>query len=142
MTERVRKGILEAELQLQKANEEKLLEEGMLRQLPLVGSVLNWFSPLESSIKGRSFNLAAGRLLNVCRLSGIGGRRGDEPSQRLFRRPGVGSDSMSETSSIGAAEEASITPPSTSHPETLDVSTGDGAPPTQEEGLQLDLSGR
>uniref|UniRef100_A0A8D3AVM6 Pyridoxal-dependent decarboxylase domain-containing protein 1 n=1 Tax=Scophthalmus maximus TaxID=52904 RepID=A0A8D3AVM6_SCOMX len=59
MTEVVRKGILEAELQLQKANEEKLIEEGMLRQIPLVGSVLNWFSPVESSIKGRTFNLAA-----------------------------------------------------------------------------------
>ncbi|XP_038162154.1 pyridoxal-dependent decarboxylase domain-containing protein 1 [Cyprinodon tularosa] len=152
MTERVRKGILEAELQLQKANEEKLLEEGMLRQLPLVGSVLNWFSPLESSIKGRSFNLAAGSLDSTDVTYSTKAQAGrtslqDTPSlpskrnpgQRLFRRPGVGSDSMSETSSIGAAEEASrgessITPPSTSHPETLDVSTGDGAPPTQEEG--------
>uniref|UniRef100_A0A8C2ZEA2 Pyridoxal-dependent decarboxylase domain-containing protein 1 n=1 Tax=Cyclopterus lumpus TaxID=8103 RepID=A0A8C2ZEA2_CYCLU len=62
MTEVVRKGILEAELQLQQANEEKLIEEGMLRQLPLVGSVLNWFSPFQSSIKGRTFNLAAGSL--------------------------------------------------------------------------------
>lgn len=32
----------------------------MLRQLPLVGSVLNWFSPVQSSIKGRTFSLAAG----------------------------------------------------------------------------------
>uniref|UniRef100_I3K3Y5 Pyridoxal-dependent decarboxylase domain-containing protein 1 n=1 Tax=Oreochromis niloticus TaxID=8128 RepID=I3K3Y5_ORENI len=62
MTEVVRKGILEAELQLQKANEEKLMEEGMLRQLPVVGSVLNWFSPIQSSIKGRTFSLAAGSL--------------------------------------------------------------------------------
>uniref|UniRef100_A0A8D3DFT1 Pyridoxal-dependent decarboxylase domain-containing protein 1 n=1 Tax=Scophthalmus maximus TaxID=52904 RepID=A0A8D3DFT1_SCOMX len=66
MTEVVRKGILEAELQLQKANEEKLIEEGMLRQIPLVGSVLNWFSPVESSIKGRTFNLAAGTGCTYC----------------------------------------------------------------------------
>uniref|UniRef100_A0A8P4GDC3 Pyridoxal-dependent decarboxylase domain-containing protein 1 n=1 Tax=Dicentrarchus labrax TaxID=13489 RepID=A0A8P4GDC3_DICLA len=65
MTEVVRKGILEAELQLQKANEEKLMEEGVMRQLPLVGSVLNWFSPVQSSIKGRTFNLAAGTVLCV-----------------------------------------------------------------------------
>uniref|UniRef100_A0A4W6D7P4 Pyridoxal-dependent decarboxylase domain-containing protein 1 n=1 Tax=Lates calcarifer TaxID=8187 RepID=A0A4W6D7P4_LATCA len=65
MTEVVRKGILEAELQLQKANEEKLMEEGVLRQLPLVGSVLNWFSPVQSSIKGRTFNLAAGTVYCV-----------------------------------------------------------------------------
>uniref|UniRef100_A0A671VAY9 Pyridoxal-dependent decarboxylase domain-containing protein 1 n=1 Tax=Sparus aurata TaxID=8175 RepID=A0A671VAY9_SPAAU len=62
MTEVVRKGILEAEIQLQKANEEKLMEEGVIRQLPLVGSVLNWFSPVQSSVKGRTFNLAAGSL--------------------------------------------------------------------------------
>ncbi|KAJ0058434.1 hypothetical protein NL108_014640, partial [Boleophthalmus pectinirostris] len=62
MSEVVRRGILEAEQQLQKASEEKLLEEGALRQLPIVGSVLNWFSPLQSSIKGSSFNLAAGSL--------------------------------------------------------------------------------
>uniref|UniRef100_A0A8P4KPX3 Pyridoxal-dependent decarboxylase domain-containing protein 1 n=1 Tax=Dicentrarchus labrax TaxID=13489 RepID=A0A8P4KPX3_DICLA len=65
MTEVVRKGILEAELQLQKANEEKLMEEGVMRQLPLVGSVLNWFSPVQSSIKGRTFNLAAGTVLSA-----------------------------------------------------------------------------
>uniref|UniRef100_A0AAR2KLS1 Pyridoxal-dependent decarboxylase domain-containing protein 1 n=1 Tax=Pygocentrus nattereri TaxID=42514 RepID=A0AAR2KLS1_PYGNA len=62
MTEVVRKGILEAQLQLQKANEEKLMEEGVLRQIPLVSSVMNWFSPVQSSIKGRTFDLAAGSL--------------------------------------------------------------------------------
>ncbi|KAK7938575.1 hypothetical protein WMY93_001901 [Mugilogobius chulae] len=62
MSEVVRRGIQEAEQQLQKASEEKLMEEGALRQLPIVGSVLNWFSPVQSSIKGRTFNLAAGSL--------------------------------------------------------------------------------
>lgn len=89
MTEVVRKGIQEAQVQLQKANEERLLEEvspapaaqrrragsrlaemvssngcvlqGVLRQIPVVGSVLNWFSPVQASQKGRSFNLTAGR---------------------------------------------------------------------------------
>uniref|UniRef100_H2U5R7 Pyridoxal-dependent decarboxylase domain-containing protein 1 n=1 Tax=Takifugu rubripes TaxID=31033 RepID=H2U5R7_TAKRU len=62
MTDVIRKGILEAEVQLQKASEEKLMEEGVIRQLPLFGSVLNWFSPVQSSIKGRTFNLVAGSL--------------------------------------------------------------------------------
>ena len=62
MTEVVRKGIQEAQVQLQKANEERLLEEGVLRQIPVVGSVLNWFSPVQASQKGRSFNLTAGRM--------------------------------------------------------------------------------
>ncbi|XP_029293250.1 pyridoxal-dependent decarboxylase domain-containing protein 1 isoform X2 [Cottoperca gobio] len=133
MTEVVRKGILEAELQLQKANEEKLMEEGMLRQLPLVGSVLNWFSPFESSIKGRTFNLAAGSLDSTegtYSTKAQAGRPSQQetpissskkhPGQRLFRRSGAGSDSFSETSSIGQAEEAtregSITPSSCIHP--------------------------
>lgn len=36
-----------------------------MRQLPLVGSVLNWFSPVQNSIQGKTFNLAAG---TVCLL--------------------------------------------------------------------------
>lgn len=95
MTEVVRKGIQEAQLQLQKANEERLLEEvrhkpelpgkpkrscspragcslltvcsqGLLRQIPVVGSVLNWFSPFQASPKGRTFNLTAGRTRRIC----------------------------------------------------------------------------
>ncbi|XP_029997822.1 pyridoxal-dependent decarboxylase domain-containing protein 1 isoform X2 [Sphaeramia orbicularis] len=118
MTEVVRKGIQEAELQLQKASEEKLIEEGMLRQLPLVGSVLNWFSPFESSIKGRTFNLAAGSLDSTeitytTKAQGVKPSTEDtpkisskkQPGQRLFRRSGA--DSFSETSSVGQAEESS-----------------------------------
>ncbi|KTG43420.1 hypothetical protein cypCar_00007994 [Cyprinus carpio] len=86
MTEVVRRGIQEAEQQLQKANEEKLMEEGVLRQIPLVGSVLNWFSPVQASVKGRTFNLAEG--------------------QKLFRRHGAGSDSVSDTSSVSQLEES------------------------------------
>nr|XP_025711387.1 pyridoxal-dependent decarboxylase domain-containing protein 1 isoform X2 [Callorhinus ursinus] len=71
MTEVVRKGIQEAQVQLQKANEERLLEEGVLRQIPVVGSVLNWFSPVQASQKGRTFNLTAGLSLQqrgICSL--------------------------------------------------------------------------
>ncbi|XP_034750057.1 pyridoxal-dependent decarboxylase domain-containing protein 1 isoform X2 [Etheostoma cragini] len=117
MTEVVRRGILEAEQQLQLANEEKLMEEGMLRQLPLVGSVLNWFSPFQSSIKGRTFNLAAGSLDSTEGTYSTKAQTGRPslqetptsskklPGQRLFRRSGAGSESFSETSSVGQAEE-------------------------------------
>ncbi|XP_022064429.1 pyridoxal-dependent decarboxylase domain-containing protein 1 isoform X3 [Acanthochromis polyacanthus] len=121
MTEVVRKGILEAELQLQKANEEKLIEEGMLRQLPLVGSVLNWFSPVQSSIKGRTFNLAAGSLDSTEVTYSTKAQAGKQslqdaptssskrlPGQRLFQRSGPGSDSISETSSIGQADDTAM----------------------------------
>lgn len=118
MTEVVRKGILEAELQLQKANEEKLMEEGMLRQLPVVGSVLNWFSPVQSSIKGQTFNLAAGSLDSTEVTYSTKAQAGRPslqdtptssskrlPGQRLFQRSGPSSDSISETSSVEQAEE-------------------------------------
>ncbi|XP_075998936.1 pyridoxal-dependent decarboxylase domain-containing protein 1 isoform X2 [Genypterus blacodes] len=119
MTEVVRKGILEAELQLQKDNDDKLVEEGMLRQLPLVSSVLNWLSPVQSSIKGRTFSLAAGsldstevtystkaqtdRLLQVTPTSSVN----NLPGQRLFRRSVT--SSHSETSAIGQGEEVQAT---------------------------------
>ncbi|XP_077413353.1 pyridoxal-dependent decarboxylase domain-containing protein 1 [Vanacampus margaritifer] len=117
MTEVVRKGIQEAELELLKANDEKLLEEGMLRQLPLVGSVLNWFSPVQTSIKGRTFNLTAGSLDSTEVTYSTKAQSGRPPlkdsytlsperlqGQKLFRRSGAGSDSFSESSSVGQAE--------------------------------------
>ncbi|TRY93213.1 hypothetical protein DNTS_014356 [Danionella cerebrum] len=117
MTEVVRRGILEAELQLQKANEEKLMEEGVLRQIPLVSSVLNWFSPVQASVKGRTFNLAEGCLDSTEPVYSIKAQTSKEaspdspnkrfPGQKLFRRPGVGSDSMSDCSSVGQVEESS-----------------------------------
>uniref|UniRef100_A0A674MCE7 Pyridoxal-dependent decarboxylase domain-containing protein 1 n=1 Tax=Takifugu rubripes TaxID=31033 RepID=A0A674MCE7_TAKRU len=102
MTDVIRKGILEAEVQLQKASEEKLMEEGVIRQLPLFGSVLNWFSPVQSSIKGRTFNLVAGKIYqNVKPLFSF------PTGQRLFQRVSAGTDSFSETSSIAQVEEPS-----------------------------------
>ncbi|XP_041943696.1 pyridoxal-dependent decarboxylase domain-containing protein 1 isoform X3 [Alosa alosa] len=116
MTEVVRKGILEAEAQLQKANEEKLMEEGVLRQIPLVGSVLNWFSPTQMSIKGQTFSLVAGSLDSTESTYAMKTQTGTTPDtptstgkrlpgQKLFRRSAAGSDTYSETSSVGQAEE-------------------------------------
>ncbi|XP_006805081.1 pyridoxal-dependent decarboxylase domain-containing protein 1 isoform X1 [Neolamprologus brichardi] len=151
MTEVVRKGILEAELQLQKANEEKLVEEGMLRQLPVVGSVLNWFSPIQSSIKGRTFSLAAGSL-DSTEVTYSTKAQADRPSlqdtpissskklpgQKLFRRAGASTDST-ETSctqaeatfqeenptGIGSSINPPISPPT---PEAPHHTSGDLVP--------------
>uniref|UniRef100_A0A674N582 Pyridoxal-dependent decarboxylase domain-containing protein 1 n=1 Tax=Takifugu rubripes TaxID=31033 RepID=A0A674N582_TAKRU len=126
MTDVIRKGILEAEVQLQKASEEKLMEEGVIRQLPLFGSVLNWFSPVQSSIKGRTFNLVAGSLDSTELTYSTKAQAGRSKSywsfppsqnvkplfsfptgQRLFQRVSAGTDSFSETSSIAQVEEPS-----------------------------------
>lgn len=55
-------GIEAATLDLQKENDERLWQEGLLRQVPVVGSLVNWWSPRnkEGGIKGRSLNLNAG----------------------------------------------------------------------------------
>ncbi|GAB5583050.1 pyridoxal-dependent decarboxylase domain-containing protein 1 isoform X2 [Prionailurus iriomotensis] len=120
MTEVVRKGIQEAQVQLQKANEERLLEEGVLRQIPVVGSVLNWFSPVQASQKGRTFNLTAGSLEStehtyVYKAQGTGvtppqtpsGSRAKQrlPGQKPFKRSLRGSDALSETSSVSHVED-------------------------------------
>ncbi|XP_038618408.1 pyridoxal-dependent decarboxylase domain-containing protein 1 isoform X2 [Tachyglossus aculeatus] len=121
MTEVVRKGILEAQVQLQRANEERLLEEGVLRQIPVVGSVLNWFSPFQASPKGRTFNLTAGSLESteltyVSKAQATGATppltpaamhaKSRRPGQKVFKRSIGGSDAFSETSSASPVEDA------------------------------------
>lgn len=51
-------------LDLQKENEEKLWQEGILRHVPVFGNIMNWWSPINKDngggIKGRSLDLTAG----------------------------------------------------------------------------------
>uniref|UniRef100_A0A8D0DL07 Pyridoxal-dependent decarboxylase domain-containing protein 1 n=1 Tax=Salvator merianae TaxID=96440 RepID=A0A8D0DL07_SALMN len=146
MTEVVRKGIQEAQVQLQKANEEKLLEEGLLRQIPVVGSVLNWFSPFQASAKGRTFNLTAGSLEStestyVSKVQGAGftppptptssHARQRLPGQKRFKKSLRNSDGFSETSSVSLAEDLdkAAQPPAV-------LSTGqENTEPPEENGL-------
>lgn len=62
MSEIVKRGIETATLDLQKENEERLWQEGILRHVPVVGTFVNWWSPKnkESGIRGRSLNLTQG----------------------------------------------------------------------------------
>ena len=64
MAEKIRQGIEAANTDLQKENENKLIQEGVLRQVPLIGSMINWWSPpgKEADVKGRTFNLQTGNI--------------------------------------------------------------------------------
>lgn len=65
MAEVVRKGIEAATLDLQKENEDKLWQEGILRHVPVFGSFVNWWSPVDKDptrVKGRSLDLTAGTI--------------------------------------------------------------------------------
>ena len=56
-------GIETATEDLKRENDERLWQEGILRHVPLVGSVYNWLSPPPPpGIKGRTLDLTAGVL--------------------------------------------------------------------------------
>ncbi|XP_067934652.1 pyridoxal-dependent decarboxylase domain-containing protein 1-like isoform X2 [Watersipora subatra] len=65
MAEMVKQGIEQANQDLEKENESRLMQEGVLRQIPMVSSLVNWFSPPPKemgNMKGRAFNLTSGKI--------------------------------------------------------------------------------
>lgn len=52
MSEIVRKGIEQAQNDLQKENDQVIWQEGILRHVPLVGSIYNWISPAQKVTLG------------------------------------------------------------------------------------------
>ncbi|XP_048764504.2 putative pyridoxal-dependent decarboxylase domain-containing protein 2 isoform X2 [Ostrea edulis] len=66
LAEKVQKGIEEANKELHKEMDEKLMHEGVLRQVPWVGSLLNWWSPPpKDAVKGRTFSLSSGTMAST-----------------------------------------------------------------------------
>eukprot|EP01124_Arcella_intermedia_P022189 TRINITY_DN3258_c0_g3_i1.p1 TRINITY_DN3258_c0_g3~~TRINITY_DN3258_c0_g3_i1.p1 ORF type:complete len:729 (-),score=184.24 TRINITY_DN3258_c0_g3_i1:2-2188(-) len=53
----VESGIKEAEERLKKEQERLESQQGIIRKIPIVGNVLNWWSPVEVASKGNSFSL-------------------------------------------------------------------------------------
>lgn len=69
MAEVIKAGIRAAENDLQKEADEKLWNDGILRVVPVVGSVLNWINPIpketSTGIRGRTLNLSEGKVLST-----------------------------------------------------------------------------
>jgi len=63
MSELVKKGIEQAQTDLRKESDDLIWQEGILRHVPLVGSIYNWISPAQKlQVKGRTLSLNEGRL--------------------------------------------------------------------------------
>ncbi|OZC08055.1 hypothetical protein X798_04947 [Onchocerca flexuosa] len=63
LAEMIRQGIEAANKDLKRENDARIMQEGVIRQIPLMSSLVNWFSPLDKdlqNIKGRSFDLKTG----------------------------------------------------------------------------------
>ena len=66
MSDLIRQGIEKANEDLKKENEQKLIQEGILRQITLVGGLFSWISPSPSvNTIGRTFNLQSGKILST-----------------------------------------------------------------------------
>ncbi|VDM40365.1 unnamed protein product [Toxocara canis] len=65
LAEMIRQGIEAANEDLKRENDARIMQEGVMRQIPLMSSLVNWFSPLDKetqNIKGRSFDLKTGQI--------------------------------------------------------------------------------
>lgn len=61
LAEMIKQGIKKAEDDLKKENDEKTWNDGLLRVVPGIGSMLNWLAPVEpTGVRGRTLNLDAG----------------------------------------------------------------------------------
>ncbi|XP_065681028.1 pyridoxal-dependent decarboxylase domain-containing protein 1-like [Hydra vulgaris] len=65
LKESVQKNIEEAMTKIEREREEKFFQDGVLRSVPIVSSLYNWWSPPpkeDHGVIGRSFDLSSGKL--------------------------------------------------------------------------------
>lgn len=140
ISEVVKRGIEAAQTGLERENAEKLWQEGILRHVPVVGTLVNWWSPpsKETGVRGRSLNLQAGVVEsteniykyhmqlqpNATNSNGSGART---PPQPLVQTPvGAGSQSHSRSSShssLQSGKSISVITNTTCHPQVKEESS-------------------
>lgn len=69
MSQKIVKGIEEAQSDLSKEKQKKDEEQGFLHSIPVVGSLWGWFAPpTPTTPEGRSFNLAQGKVMTTSEI--------------------------------------------------------------------------
>lgn len=141
ISEVVKRGIETAQTDLERENAEKLWQEGILRHVPVVGTFVNWWSPIskETGVRGRSLNLQAGIVEsteniykyhmqlqpNFANSNGSGART---PPQPLVQTPvGASSQSHSRSSSHSSLQSGKS---------MLLISSANSPPQVKEESAQ------
>uniref|UniRef100_A0A2H1VBZ8 Pyridoxal-dependent decarboxylase domain-containing protein 1 n=1 Tax=Spodoptera frugiperda TaxID=7108 RepID=A0A2H1VBZ8_SPOFR len=82
MTEVLKKGIEEAQADLERENAERLWQEGLLRRVPVVGRVVQWWAPPPPPPPGRRLHLAHGTLQTTADLySRVQNKSNSEPAR-------------------------------------------------------------
>jgi len=119
MGDLVRKGIEQAAEDLRKENDEAIWQEGVLRHVPIVGSLYNWISPLQKpQIKGRCLSLQEGTLqsseiiYNKPAFHKIEEEEKDGGDE-VAEEPPAQEKETKETESASNEEEAEVMPPAT-----------------------------
>ncbi|XP_014671448.1 PREDICTED: putative pyridoxal-dependent decarboxylase domain-containing protein 2 [Priapulus caudatus] len=146
MAEVVKKGIEAVNKDLEQENAEKIMQEGVLRYVPLVGSLVNWWSPppKEVGIRGRTFDLTSGMIEsteNTYKYH-MQIQHGPAPIQKLqiLAQPHGNDGSSQQTTgsekSSSSPDHASKTPTTT----TSSDDSGDGSSEASRESLRRELT--
>lgn len=113
MAEVIRKGISAAETDLRKEADEKVWNDGILRVVPVVGTMLNWINPLPkdggSGIRGRSLNLQQGVVESTENIYKYHMQLPLNPSDSNGRSSHSRNESQSSTNSKGVASDETKT---------------------------------
>ncbi|XP_064613537.1 pyridoxal-dependent decarboxylase domain-containing protein 1-like [Liolophura sinensis] len=130
MSEVIRKSIEETNKELKKETEDRLLQEGVLRQVPLVGSLLNWWSPPPKDVvKGRTFNMQSGKIESTEPIykyhmqfqeQSSPGEKSPNPELERMKRPSGGSvtsETSANVSGLPTPTASSVSP--TAPPQAL-----------------------
>jgi len=111
-------GIQAAEKHMKVENELAEVQQGIFRSIPVVGSMVNWWSPVEKKVHGKSFDIGSTALRNVVLSPSAQkkaeGRTSSESAPSTPSRTSSESSVGEELTPIRGASVEAVAPPSPS----------------------------